>query len=214
MCAVSLMCLTGCNARRANPIAPRIATSPIKRRSNIAATEVGRHAPEPIALTFHILAADVAASPGRSTWDATYTSNGKTARFRVELTAGTTKERGFFVPGSGCFYSVSGSDATGLLADLRPVLGAKHLPTNPKRVSKMPFDVAFLGVNQSKLPDTANTFGGFRSNPPGDWTVVKVFLPDDIEFFLNINSTAGKAEFSMKDDSYGDDILKELAKVL
>lgn len=132
----------------------------------------------------------------------------------MELTAGIAKEKGLFVPGSGCVYRVDGSNAAGLLADLKPVIGAKHLPAKSKRVAKLAFDAAFLGANQSKLPDSADSYGGFTSNPPGDWMIVKLFLPGDVEVFLNVNSTSGKAEFSMKDDSYGDDVLKQLAKVL
>jgi len=91
-------------------------------------------------------------------------------------------------------------------------LTAKKLPINAKRVSELPFDAVVLGENQSE-----NTDGGFADKPAGKWTVIKLFLPvggDEGEVFLGINPTAGKGEFSMKDEEYGDYLLKEFARVL
>jgi hypothetical protein len=44
--------------------------------------------------------------------------------------------------------------------------------------------------------------------------VVKVVLPGDVEFYLHINDKSNKAEFSLKDEKYGDEILTQLSKVL
>ena len=44
---------------------------------------------------------------------------------------------------------------------------------------------------------------------------MKIFFGDDeAEVFLNANPVSGKAEFSIKDPDYGDQVLAELAKVL
>ena len=55
-------------------------------------------------------------------------------------------------------------------------------------------------------------------NPPGDWMMVKIFLPkgsdDEGELFLNLNPLLSKGEFSIKDSDYGDYLLKQFAKVL
>jgi hypothetical protein len=64
----------------------------------------------------------------------------------------------------------------------------------------------------SRLPQ-----GGFAENPRGDWTAMKLFLgkgEDEAEIFFNINAVAGQGEFSIKDEDYGDAVLKELASVL
>lgn len=186
-----------------------------KRQARVVAPILGKRPETPVDLPFSIQRSSTAKpEEGRMKWDANYTSHGKTARFTLELTGGKAAKDSPFVPGHGFFYRVPGSDCGGLLADLKPVLGANHPPKRGKRVDKLAFDLAILGVDQSRAPDTAESFGGFQSEPPGDWMTVKVFLPNDIEFFLNINSNAGEAEFSMKDESYGDDILKKLATVL
>ena len=77
---------------------------------------------------------------------------------------------------------------------------------------ELPFDAVVLGEKQSR-----STSGGFASNPPGDWTAVKIFLPkggDEGELFLNLNLVLGKGEFSPKDSDYAVYVLGELAKVL
>lgn len=46
---------------------------------------------------------------------------------------------------------------------------------------------------------------------------MKIFIgkkDDPAEVFLNFNTVLRKGEFSIKDPDYGDDVLKELAKVL
>jgi hypothetical protein len=207
------LALAGCTRTDAPP-APNQPATPKSHGSTVAPI-FGKRPETPIDLRFSIQWSSTAKpEEGWMKWDASYRSHGKTARFRLELTGGKAAKDSPFVPGHGFFYRVPGSDCGGLLADLKPVLGANHPPKRGKRVDKLAFDLAILGVDQSRAPDTGESFGGFQSEPPGDWMTVKVFLPNDIEFFLNINSNAGEAEFSMKDESYGDDILKKLATVL
>jgi hypothetical protein len=83
----------------------------------------------PASLTFDIKPVPEAESKRKMVWDATYSAHGKTARFRLELVVIPPKEKGLIVPGSGCIYHVAGSESGGLLADLKPILGAKRVPT-------------------------------------------------------------------------------------
>jgi len=150
-------------------------------------------------------------------WLATYTSQGKTAKFIVEL--GPAKplddkeSRAFDIQtGNGKLVAVPGSDAITLLADLKKALEAKKLPTRPKRVSSLPFQFVTLGENLSQAVG-----GGFNSKPPGNWTPMKIFLGEgeqEGQVFLNLNPVIKKGQFSIKDADYGDIVLAQLAQVL
>jgi len=148
---------------------------------------------------------------------ATYVSEGKTARFRIELGAtqplNDKESRDFDIQqGEGKFISEPGSDATVLLADLKKSLEAKKFPAKSKRVSSLPFVFVTLGKNQSQTPG-----GGFNENPPGNWTPMKLFIGEgdqEGEVFLNTNLVIKKGQFSIKDPDYGDAVLAQLARVL
>jgi len=147
-------------------------------------------------------------------WIATYSSKGKTAKFRIELGsahAGDDEDKALHVSfGKGHFLSEPGSDASVLLADLKKALEAKTIPNKIARVDSLPFDLAILGENQSRSAD-----GGFNTKPAGDWIAMKIFLANgEGEVFLNLNPVANKGEFSIKDPDYGDIVIAELAKVL
>jgi len=150
-----------------------------------------------------------------SQWMAVYKSQGKTARFRIEL--GPTKlsrpEGDFqFKSGSGEFIGEPGSDATCFFVDLKNALGAQKLPGKVQRSTNLPFTFVILGENQSR-----GSAGGFRSRPSGNWTAAKIFFEEgeqEGELFFNFNAVIKKAEFSIKDPDYGDFVLAELAKVL
>jgi len=106
-------------------------------------------------------------------WLATYTANGKTAKFRIELgPAKSIKDKdsmGLDIEtGEGRFVAVFGSDASVLLADLKKALEAKTLPSHPKRLNTLPFTYVTFGENQSQSPG-----GGFNANPAGHWTPMK-----------------------------------------
>jgi hypothetical protein len=101
-----------------------------------------------------------------------------------------------------------------LLADLKRTLEAKHLPAHVHRSSNLPFTFAILGENQSQAAD-----GGFNEKPRGNWTAMKIFIGfgagnDYGEVFLNLNQVSQKAQFSEKDQDYGDYVLTKLATVL
>ena len=64
-------------------------------------------------------------------------------------------------------------------------------------------------------PVSPEIAGKFKREPRGDWVCVKVFVAGgEGEFFLNLSRKVGDAELSLKDSSYGDIVLAELAKAL
>ncbi|HET9839707.1 MAG TPA: hypothetical protein VFR84_15885 [Candidatus Angelobacter sp.] len=147
-----------------------------------------------------------------TSWSATYTSNGHTAKFLIELNAKSKSSAGP-IPisfGKGRFLAQPGSDSTTLIAALKKALQAKKVPAKPKRVAEVPFEYAILGRGQHRAPD-----GSFNSQQPGDWITLKLFFGDDEgEVFLNLNPVTGKGEFSIKDADYGDYVVGKLAQVL
>lgn len=153
-------------------------------------------------------------SPKAKLYDCTYPARGKTAKFQLQIILGAPlkMDSKSAEATNGRFISVSGSENTSLLEDLKAALEAKQTPTNVKRKSTLPFDLVLLGERQSR-----NSKGGYSDEPPGDWIATKIFLPsggDDGEVYLNLNFVLGKGEFSIKDSDYGDYLLQEFAKVL
>ena len=150
-------------------------------------------------------------------WLATYTSQGKTARFRIELSESKPlddKEPQDFdiESGTGRLVAEPGSDASVLLADLKKALEAKKLPAKVKSVSNLPFQFVTFGKHNSQSPR-----GGFSTKPPGNWTPMKIFIGEgeqEGQVFLNLNPVLKKGQFSMKDQEYGDIVLAQLAQVL
>jgi hypothetical protein len=153
---------------------------------------------------------------GSSQWLATYASQGKTAKFRIELdpAQGSDKPVGSISVkfGKGRFVAEPGSDSSVLLADLKKALEAKKLPAKVQRSNTLPFTYASMGENYSQASG-----GGFNASPPGNWMPIKLFLGDgdeEAEVFLNLNPIIKKGQFSIKDSDYGDALLKYFAKVL
>ncbi len=148
---------------------------------------------------------------------ATYTSQGRTAKFRVEFgpakTVGGRDPEDFPVMvGEGRFVAEPGSDAGILLFDLKKALEAKALPSKVQRVESLPFTFVNVGDNLSQAAG-----GGFNAAPPGNWTAIKIFIGEgeqEGQVFLNINPVIRKGQFSIKDTGYGDLLLAQLAKVL
>lgn len=152
----------------------------------------------------------VAGSEGSQGWLATYTDKeGKTTRFRIELSPTASSGDKNPASGRGRFLAETGSDPIPLLESLKKALQAKRMPSNVKRMDTLPFDYVVLGENQTRSPN------GFHDKPRGNWTTMKIFLAKGKgEVFLNVNSVAHQAEFSIKDPAYGDIVLVELAKIL
>jgi hypothetical protein len=145
-------------------------------------------------------------------YDCTYQAGGTTARFRVRFAQDAMSGEIPMASAEGKFMAVAGSDDAVLLEDLKRTLEAKQAVKNSTKIPELAFDAVVLGQSQSRDPS-----GGFSSNPPGDWILIKIFLPkggDEGEVFFNFNPVLRKAEFSIKDSDYGDYVLKELAKVL
>jgi hypothetical protein len=150
-------------------------------------------------------------------WLATYTSHGKTAKFRIELgQAKAIKDKeplAFGVEtGEGRFIAVPGSDPSALLADLKNALDAKAMPARTVRVASLPFTYVTFGNNNSQAPG-----GGFNAKPAGHWTPMKIFIGEgeqEGQVFVNINPVIKKGQFSMKGQDYGDIVLARLASVL
>jgi hypothetical protein len=151
---------------------------------------------------------------GTVVWSAVYTSREGTTRFQIKF--GPTKVSkdapsiGF---GEGSFIAVAGSQSAPLLDALKVALEAKHLPQNVSRAQNLPFTFASLGSDLTRDKD-----GGFDLKSHGSWTAMKIFLApsgsqDEAEVFLNLNPSSKMGEFSIKDPDYGDEVLKQLARV-
>jgi hypothetical protein len=165
---------------------------------------------------------DIEALPNNGSgrqWLATYPSQGKTAKFRIELDSSSPlndkESRDFninFQSGKGKLIAETGSDASVFLADLARALEAKTIPAKPERISSLSFQFVSFGSNQSQAPG-----GGFRPDPPGNWTPMKLFMGEGKqqgEVFLNLNPVLRKGQFSIKDEEYGDIVVAQLARVL
>ena len=146
-----------------------------------------------------------------TTWLGSSQSEGHSATFRFEL--GPSDAGNGAVPirfGKGKFLSVTGSDATMLLSQLKTALQAKVAPQRVKRASSLPFEYIVLARGTRHNRD-----GSLGDQKTGDWIALKLFFGDDeSEVFMNLNPVINKGEFTIKDPDYGDGVLSELAKVL
>ncbi|HEY2466987.1 MAG TPA: hypothetical protein VGI45_03970 [Terracidiphilus sp.] len=168
----------------------------------------------------HSVGFDIERKPSRDGsryWLATYSDQGKTATFIIEIALPARMEseatgRIRISSGRGAFTAVPGSDASTMLVALKKALEAKHLPARVQRESRLPFEYVILGEHNSLAQD-----GGFSDKPAGNWTAMKIFFgdgADESEVFLNFNPVSQKAQFSEKDVDYGDAVLAKLATVL
>jgi len=154
-----------------------------------------------------------ASSPTTRTYERRYIARGKTSKFQLELSYGQLHDGGGFkvASGEGRFIAVPGSENAVLMQDLKSALLAKHVPGKVIRSRELRFDAVVLGEKQSE-----NAGGGFSDKLPGDCIVLKLFLPkggDEGEVFLNLNPVLSRGEFSIKDEDYGDYLLRQFAKV-
>jgi len=150
-------------------------------------------------------------------WLASYTWQGKRAKFRIQLNnpeelPDEDSKRFGIKSGKGRLIAEPGSDASVLLNDLEIALEAKAAPKRVRRVDALPFTYVRLGDHQSQAPN-----GGFNAQPPGNWTPIKVFIGEgeqEGEVFMKMNPILKKGQFSIKDEEYGDAALARLAEVL
>ena len=191
---------------------PLACKSPAHENQSTISEPKSNIAPSQWSLLFK-LQAIAAKDPGVQQWLATYTSRGKTALFRIELSlpqGGSNKAMPILF-GTGRFLSEPTSDSSAMLADLQKVLDAKSIPKGVKREANLSFTYATLGEHQSRFKD-----GSLSSKPPGNWNAMKIFINtgnEESEVFMNLNSVDGEGEFSMKDPDYGDAILRKFAGI-
>jgi hypothetical protein len=156
---------------------------------------------------------------GSALWLATYSSQGKTARFEIELGSAAAiddkESKAFDIDiksGKGRLIAVQQSDASVLLADLKRALEARVIPANVQRADSLSFEFVSFGEHQSQATD-----GGFAPKPTGNWTPMKIFIgkgEGEGQVFLNLNPVIKKGQFSIKDADYDDIVLRQLARVL
>lgn len=109
----------------------------------------------------------------------------------------------------GVFRHVPGSHPARFFETLEKTLLASAPRFSEKKQQTLPFDSVFLG------PPTMRAPGGGFGGGPGDWYTTKLFLgQDQSEVYFNFNLVSGEAEFSCKDEDYGNAVLSELSKVI
>lgn len=110
----------------------------------------------------------------------------------------------------GRFRHAVGSHPGPFLAEVAKALGAKAPKMSQAKAEVLPFELAILGTRMSRDPG-----GGFSGKPSGDWVATKLFLADGkAEVYFNFEIRSGDAEFSPKDEEYGNLVVEELSKVL
>ena len=151
---------------------------------------------------------------------ATYGDGQSRAQFIIELQAERKRaidEKGSAVLGDsigmsfgrGTLRHVPESHPAIFFEELGKALAASAPKLSNAKLDALPFDVAFLG-----RPVARNPVGGFGPGP-GDWYTTKLFIGEDqSEVYFNFNLVSGEAEFSIKDEDYGNTIVSELSKVI
>jgi hypothetical protein len=190
--------------------------APEKQKPSALTIEPKVQMPAPLTVLFDIRASLDPVLPNVEIYDCVYEARVKTAKFRLQLRQGhPVSGKITTAAAEGKFLAVAGSENSALLEDLMKALEAKRLPAHAPRAPELAFDAAVLGEKQSR-----SSAGDYSDNPPGDWKLIKIFLPkggDEGEVFLNVNpilGILGKAELSIKDSDYGDYVLGQLASVL
>ncbi|MBN1919035.1 MAG: hypothetical protein JW889_14100 [Verrucomicrobia bacterium] len=144
---------------------------------------------------------------------ATRKKDGEKCEFGIEVHLRPPSGHSLFSSGKGAFTRRLGSASGLFLKDLAEAIEASSAisPEAVPRTDRLEFDLAILGVSQSKHPG-----GGFVDDPDGEWITTKIFLglgDDEGQVYLNLNPGKSVGEFSIKDPEYGDIVVSELAKV-
>ena len=167
--------------------------------------------PDAYSVIFRLEVAD-ARAPGRVAWLATYEKDGKVARFGIEM---TPEPRGTELPTfTQCaLIRDPGSDASVLLEDLSRVLDGR-VPAPGPGVAVLEVSAALLGRELSRGGSGNVIAGAYGTEPKGSWISTKLFLGEgEGEVFLNLDPVGGYGEFSTKDSTYGNDVLRELGRL-
>jgi len=167
-----------------------------------------------VSITFQIKP-DSGPSSTTQAWLATYSAEGHTVRFIIEIdNSNRTETHGIPMQfGKGRLIAVEGSDDRSILPALAFALGGV-LPMNTTKERMLVFDYVHFGDRMSPIPG-----GGFQFKPPGDWTAMKLFFDgatedDQATVYFSLNAEHGEAQFSMSNSDYGDPVLRHLATVL
>jgi hypothetical protein len=145
-------------------------------------------------------------------WLASHQSAKGIAKFKISIQIKSQSGGSIFTFSEGSFIRVADSKSAGLIGQLVSALSAKKIPASSKKVDLLKFNLAILGVDRSR---SGGNKGGFTSEPKGSWIVTKIFLADgEGEVYLCLDVANGVGEFSIKDEEYGDIVVKELARVL
>lgn len=130
---------------------------------------------------------------------ASYGEGGTETKFVIELQSESR----------GVFRHVPGLHPVRFFEELAKALIASAPRLSDQKQETLPFDTVFLG------PPTTRSPGGGYGGAPGDWCTTKLSLgQDQSEVYFNFNLVTGDAEFSIKDETYGNDVLYELSKVI
>ncbi len=151
-------------------------------------------------------------SADRWKYKASYTRNGKTARFGIDFVlAKTSAEESRPRSGSGSLIADSRSLDNDLLEDLKKTLKATAPPQNRIHVHQLPFRFFIEGENMDRGRN-----GDLIDAATGNWVKTKLFFgpQQDQEVYFNFQRSGGTGEFVMADPAFGNAVLQELAKVL
>jgi hypothetical protein len=160
-------------------------------------------------------ASSVQAEGTEKVWSATAIRGDRIAQFRVELLIKAEKGDALFTFTKGAFMREAGSDGKWFLAELVHLLGAKDIPEKVTPSDRLEFDATILGTSMSRQAGADQFAGSFTSTPPGHWITIKIFVAGgEGEFYLNLNPTDSHGEISLKDEEYGNIVVRELARIL
>lgn len=167
------------------------------------------------AVTFRI---NEAAPPNSDTLKVTaqWTEHEQVTQFDIVLLTPPLTADQPFTFSKGWLIARAPSQSRAFVSRIAAIHGVPDRYPAPQPVDSLFFSAAILGQALSRGVDENNMVaGGFRPDPPGPWMSAKLFFGDgEIEIYLNINRKDGVAEFSVKDPTYGRDLLPILASVL
>ena len=148
-------------------------------------------------------------------YDCTYGTRGTSAHFRVELVLQRDDAARRTAIIGVTLWNQSDAPQPALLQALATVLGSHGVPAPTRRSLSLRLDVTTLGAGMTRLPNAT-----FTQDPPGDWIVLKVFLPSRDKtvpassFYLDINAKHGTGLIEADDLNDGDTLLAALSTVL
>jgi hypothetical protein len=181
-------------------------------KTGVIQVEVGAHLQERPAVVSFGMEPQGKQLPDNWRYKASYTRNGRTARFGIEfLMAKTTAGRVDLHFGNGSFIADAKSRNDDLLQDLKTVLKAGAAPSSEIRVRQLPFRFIVEGESLNR-----GNNGDLIDAATGNWVKARIFLgpQQDQEVFLNFQKPGGTGEFAISDPAFGNGVLRELAKVL